>query len=35
MLDKQLESSEIQLERLLLEGKELVRFFADKYTYIA
>jgi hypothetical protein len=33
MLEKQLESSEIQLEKLLLEGKELVRFFADRYSY--
>jgi hypothetical protein len=34
MLEKQLESSESQLEKLLFEGKELVRFFAYKYTYI-
>jgi hypothetical protein len=34
MVEKQLKNSETQLEKLMMEGKELVRFFADKYACI-
>ena len=34
VLEKQLESSEGQLEKLLLEGKESVSSFTEKYLYI-
>jgi hypothetical protein len=33
MLEKQLESSEGQLQKVLLEGKELVSLFTERYMY--
>jgi len=33
LLEKQLENSEGQLEKLLLEGKESVSLFTEKYLY--
>jgi hypothetical protein len=35
MLEKQLEISEDQLEKLLLDGKELVRWLTDKYIFFS